>query len=370
MMKHVSFLRTLPAAGALVLLSGCSTMSDISAALNPFSDEKPEAAVAMQSAAAPEDKTARAAVTADATPEYDAAASRALNILRFHYATQVKDLPSDHAADAGHPLPELLKSAEPSDFGSSYRDYFSPSAIADFFGKAAANVLHSEDMKPHLLGFIPVPEAQTREDAERRFIEKSADAICRSAASVGFKVAGEPRGYRLEGMIESASELKVTLVNPDLGCPAPTVRNASGKTRANPMKPPAEQHPTCDVHLRVNGMDDAASPVVMRPSWLLASAADKLEDDVGEIAVRRFGEGVYIAFKHPASAKLTDDELYTALSRELPQGWQIYLPPKPLKKREASDANSDSANDKGTCFHAPLMLEQGNTVVFEVPTPR
>lgn len=162
-----------------------------------------------------------------AAPVYDVTQSRAQNVLRFYCETEVKDLSEAAAAKDAHPLPDLLRNAEPSTFGESYRDYFSPSKIADFFGKAATNVLRGEDMKPRLLGFVPVDVSGiagapiSRSDAERRFVSQSASLIKAGTESLGLEVEGNTRGYRLEGMIEGASELRLTLVSPALGCPAP-----------------------------------------------------------------------------------------------------------------------------------------------------
>lgn len=364
-----SFIRPALLAGVIAssaLLAGCSSMpsfSSLSSIANPFSDDEADAS----------EEKGQAARQIHAAPVYDVTQSRAQNVLRFYCETEVKDLSEAAAAKDAHPLPDLLRNAEPSTFGESYRDYFSPSKIADFFGKAATNVLRGEDMKPRLLGFVPVDVSGiagaplSRSDAERRFVSQSASLIKAGAESLGLEVAGNTRGYRLEGMIEGASELRLTLVSPALGCPAPKEAAAAphaqtagqmsaGRRTPSPVNPAPARPPEvrCIAKLRLATLDEDASPAVRLPGWLASSGVDAAGS---ETAVWRFGEGANLTFALPSTAKLTAQELYRAIAVTLPEGWAIYLPPRAV----------ETPNSGELLFRAPLLLEAAGENKFVAP---
>ena len=288
-------------------------------------------------------------------PIYDAAASRARNVLDFYYSTKVKDLEGEAAEQTLHPLPALLQNAEPSTFGESYRDYFSPSKIADFFGKATENVLHGEDMQPHLLGFIPLDAAKTRSDAERRFVSESARFIKTGAESLGFEVKGALRGYRLEGMIEAAAELRLTLVNPALGCPAPQAQTQNaqyGQYGRSAVRQDDTTSSLCTIRLRVQSLDEEKSPAIRAPMWL----AEGLHDT----PVHRFGQGSVLTVKLPESAQLTASSIYSAIAKSLPAGWAVYLPPVAARDQKTGGTGS-------VLFTAPQVLEATGALSFVKP---
>ena len=344
------------------LLSGCQSMPDLLPDIpNPFASEESassaKAASSNDGAKEDADEIEETAAPLPA-PIYDAAASRARNILNFYYSTKVKDLEGDSALQTLHPLPALLQNAEPSTFGESYRDYFSPSKIADFFGKATENVLHGEDMQPHLLGFIPLDSAKSRSDAERRFVSESARVFKVGAESLGFEVKGALRGYRLEGMIEAAAELRLTLVNPALGCPAPQTKtqNAQNAQYGHYSRSTVRQDDTnsslCTIRLRVQSLDEETSPSIRAPIWL----AEGLHDT----PVHRFGQGSVLTVKLPDGAQVRANDIYSAIAKSLPAGWAVYLPPAATHDQKTEGTGS-------VLFTAPQVLEATGILSFVKP---
>ena len=248
-------------------------------------------------------------------------------------------------------------------------------------GKAGVCMLGAEKQKAWLsdqafaakFGFVPVDVSGiagaplSRSDAERRFVSQSASLIKAGAESLGLEVAGNTRGYRLEGMIEGASELRLTLVSPALGCPAPkeaaaapnaqTAGQMSAGRRTPSQVNPAPARPPevrCIAKLRLATLDEDASPAVRLPGWLASSGVDATGS---ETAVWRFGEGANLTFALPSTAKLTAQELYRAIAVTLPEGWAIYLPPRAV----------ETPNSGELLFRAPLLLEAAGENKFVAP---